>query len=156
MEDISYFLVRKLERDRVKTVSFLTLPNFPCKKPSDSVAYRTALTKYLEGVRHSAIGGSHAPATGRSAKGSPKEASVNKSSASATWWKDVLVRKSTIEECAGENRFEKIMVALSIEVLMRYVKGARDPAVRGNLAVHRDQSLMILPIRSFTHQRRSH
>ncbi|KAL1674679.1 hypothetical protein EV122DRAFT_293300 [Schizophyllum commune] len=124
LEDISYFLVRKLERDRVKT----TLPNYPCKKPSDSVAYRTALTKYLEGVRHSAIGGSHAPATGRSAKGSPKEASINKSSASAAWWKDVLVRKSTIEECAGE-KFEKIMVALSIEVLMRYVKSARDPAI---------------------------
>ncbi|KAL1685098.1 hypothetical protein GGG16DRAFT_129608 [Schizophyllum commune] len=124
MEDISYFLVRKLERDRVKT----TLPNYPCKKPSDNVAYRTALTKYLEGVRHSAIGGSHAPTTSRSAKGSPKEATMSKAGASAAWWKDVLVRKSTIEECAGE-KFEKIMVALSIEVLMRYVKGARDPAI---------------------------
>ena len=94
---------------RMVAVSFLSadiklkaLPNYPCKKPSDSVAYRTALTKYLEGVRHSAIGGSHAPTTSRSTKGSPKEAAMSKAGASAAWWKDVLVRKSTIEECAGE------------------------------------------------------
>ncbi|KAL1741498.1 hypothetical protein HDZ31DRAFT_66871 [Schizophyllum fasciatum] len=124
MEDISHFLVRKLERDRVKSI----LPGYPCKKPSDSVAYRAALAKYLETLRHSAIGGGHSGPAGGTMRKSPKGEIFNRSNSSSTWWKDVLVRKSTLEECSGE-RFERIMVALSTQALMRYVKGASDPAV---------------------------
>ena len=70
----------------------------------------------------------------------------------AWWWKDVLVRKSLLEECAGErlspanpyavtrlltygnDRFERLLLALSTHTLSKASGprsiGAADPAVR--------------------------
>lgn len=74
---------------------------YPCGAPADTTAFRTSLSKYLETLRHIAV--------------YPKTASINTSSRDkskatetatdaldAWWWKDVVVRKSLLEECAGE------------------------------------------------------
>jgi hypothetical protein len=172
---------------------------YPSKRPADTVAFRNAVVKYLEGLRTAALKSpqpakqqaSNAKAAVRSSrtpnsigpshtKGgmvkkpplppkrpvpsarsvsslssiTPKQASTSrsasvgiskpstlhsaskvltgtdetKSSASSNpavqsnitvhgwWWKDVPVRKSLFEECAGP-RFERLILALSIHVL---------------------------------------
>ncbi|KIY46433.1 hypothetical protein FISHEDRAFT_16124, partial [Fistulina hepatica ATCC 64428] len=75
---------------------------YPCVQPSDSISFRTSLTKYLDGVRHYALQGM-------------KEATSNQ--AIAWWWKDVVVRKSLFEECAGV-KFERLLLALSTHAIM--------------------------------------
>ncbi|KAF8269690.1 hypothetical protein EI94DRAFT_924825 [Lactarius quietus] len=52
MEDLCYFLVGKIEpKPRLKSL----FPTYPCSQPSDSVAFRAVLAKYLEGLRNQAI-----------------------------------------------------------------------------------------------------
>ncbi|KAF9480368.1 hypothetical protein BDN70DRAFT_619803 [Pholiota conissans] len=116
MEDVAYFLVGRLEGKGLKTI----LATYPCNQPSESLAFRTSLTKYLENLRHHCI----YPTSSRSAASSttisktkaPSEASEN--SDYAWWWKDVIVRKSLLEECAGD-KFERLLLSLSTHTLMR-------------------------------------
>ncbi|KAF9529598.1 hypothetical protein CPB83DRAFT_893403 [Crepidotus variabilis] len=125
MEDVTYFLVGKMEGKGVKSI----LGSYPCSQPSDSLAFRTSLTRYLEQLRHQSI---------YHAKSSSRQLSKSQELKSPTfWWKDVVVRKSLIEESAGEKfvqayihllappdlgcnfRFEKLLVSLSTHVLMK-------------------------------------
>ncbi|KAI0306038.1 hypothetical protein B0F90DRAFT_1695561 [Multifurca ochricompacta] len=111
MEDLCYFLVGKIEqKPRMKSL----FPTYPCLQPSDSVAFRTVLAKYLEGLRNQVV----RPET---LSRSQRTSSKGKSSESGTtldpwWWKDVVVRKSLLEECTG-NRFERMIIALSTHAL---------------------------------------
>ncbi|PPR05322.1 hypothetical protein CVT24_008041 [Panaeolus cyanescens] len=114
MEDVSYFLVGRLEK--LKDGPKSLFPMYPCCRPSDTVAFRTTLAKYLEQLRHSAI---YPTALGKSTK--QKDRQLPSSSVSAKWWKDVVVRKSLLEECVGE-RFERLMLALSTHTLMKLSK----------------------------------
>ncbi|KAJ7114000.1 hypothetical protein C8R44DRAFT_676439, partial [Mycena epipterygia] len=92
MEDVSYFLVARIEgKDLVRKV----LPTYPCAQPADTSAFRTGLAKILEKLRHQ-----------------PGSKSL------AWWWRDVVVRKSLLEECAGE-RFERLLLALSTHALAK-------------------------------------
>ncbi|KAI0076564.1 hypothetical protein K474DRAFT_1675484 [Panus rudis PR-1116 ss-1] len=81
---------------------------YPCVQPSDAVAFRAALTKYMDGLKNNVI----RPTKSDSGKLTPS------ANATAWWWKNVIVRKSTLEECAGE-RFELLMLALSTHALLR-------------------------------------
>lgn len=77
---------------------------YPCLAPADTTAFRTSLSKYLENLRHSAIypkPGSVNTSSTRD-KGKDKETSNTSEAIEAWWWKDVVVRKSILEECAGE------------------------------------------------------
>ncbi|KAF8875956.1 hypothetical protein CPB84DRAFT_1853108 [Gymnopilus junonius] len=118
MEDVAYFLVSKLEGKNVKTV----LPTYPCGQPSESLAFRTSLSKYLENLRHQCVytSSSHA-------RTPAKSTSRLKSSDSnmAWWWKDVVVRKSLLEECSGD-KFERLILSLSTHALMK-VSGPLSP-----------------------------
>ncbi|KAH9992724.1 hypothetical protein BJV74DRAFT_393505 [Russula compacta] len=104
MEDLCYFLVGKIEpKPRLKSL----FPTYPCSHPSDSVAFRAVLAKYLEGLRNHVV--------------RPETSSKGKSPSAGTppdpwWWKDVVVRKSLLEECTG-NRFERMIIALSTHAL---------------------------------------
>ncbi|KAI0313204.1 hypothetical protein OF83DRAFT_1142519, partial [Amylostereum chailletii] len=120
MEDLCYFLVGKIEGKRaLKTL----LSTYPCSQPSDSTAFRAGLTKYLEGVR-------------------AKATRTDSEDASAGWWwKDVVVRKSTLEECAGE-RFERIIIALSSHALFSCADAA---ALASNDATKALALLVTLP-----------
>lgn len=141
MEDITYFLIGKLEGRGVKSVHILfgwglatvantaalqILATYPCHQPGESLAFRTSLAKYIEGLRHQCI----------FAKGDAAEPA-------AWWWRDVVVRKSLLEECAGEkycilyrvahdfnnfSRFERLILALTTHTLMR-LSHALDPAL---------------------------
>ncbi|KAH9967442.1 hypothetical protein BC827DRAFT_1174206 [Russula dissimulans] len=100
MEELSYFLVGKIEhKPRLKSL----FPTYPCSQPSDSVAFRAVLTKYLEGLRNHVV--------------RPETLSkFQRTSPDPWWWKDVVVRKSLLEECTG-NRFERMIIALSTHAL---------------------------------------
>ena len=111
MEDLCYFLVGKIEsKPRLKSVrihdvvpspyqrtsccklnSFQLFPSYPCSQPSDSVAFRAVLAKYLEALRNQAI--------------RPETLSTSSKGKSPApdpwWWKDVVVRRSLLEECTG-------------------------------------------------------
>jgi hypothetical protein len=79
------------------------LPTYPCLAPADTTAFRTSLAKYLETLRHSAIYPKHGSVNASSSirnKGKDKE--TTSEAIEAWWWKDVVVRKSLLEECAGE------------------------------------------------------
>ena len=209
MEHVVYFLIGKAEgHQRVKVVSCsnsytcfgLDIPvqllsMYPTKKPADTVSFRNAVVKYLEGLRTAALKpqpakqvtdskpsagrsnrpnrpgvngdtikkrplpskgpsvrstsatvsssstsglssmSSKPPSTSRSVSvGTPKTGarssneattSVNTKRAGGStptpvrgwWWKDVPVRKSLLEECTG-TRFERLLIALSIHVLI--------------------------------------
>jgi len=118
MEDLSYFLVGKIEpRSRLKSVSILfplskdhgldlcmesfqLFPTYPCSQPSDSVAFRAVLAKYLESLRNQAV----RPET--LTKSQSGTSSKDKSPAPGVtpdpwWWKDVVVRRSLLDECTG-------------------------------------------------------
>ena len=119
MEDITYFLVWKLEgsKERAKTVSTRSprlsphggplvsrsrdqiLPTYPCLQPSDTTAYRIALAKYLEGLRNAIAHTSRAQTNDPKGK---QRATPAEDEASAWWWKDVVVRKSILDECSGD------------------------------------------------------
>ncbi|KAG5634664.1 hypothetical protein H0H81_001208, partial [Sphagnurus paluster] len=88
---------------------------YPCAAPSDTVAFRTSLSKYLETLRHNLIyPSSSKPVVGASAK--PKRNDAAKDSGLV----DVLVRKSLLEECAGE-RFERFLLSMSTHALLKAV-----------------------------------
>ncbi|EGN95154.1 hypothetical protein SERLA73DRAFT_162709 [Serpula lacrymans var. lacrymans S7.3] len=111
MEDIGYFLVNRIEGhpESIRRI----LPIYPCLLPSDTTAFRTSLAKYLENLRHSSL---------RSNPDSVKKNSTSTVNASeeesAWWWKDVVVRKSLLEECSGE-RFERLLLSLSTHALFK-------------------------------------
>ncbi|KAG6853130.1 hypothetical protein C0991_006653 [Blastosporella zonata] len=125
LEDISYFLVGRLEGTAsAKTI----LTTYPCVAPPDTLAFRTSVSKYLETLRHNSVfPSSSLKATTNTAPGSKlkgKESTKTKapsnpnSNAVAWWWKDVVVRKSLLEECAGE-RFERLLLSLSTHALLK-------------------------------------
>ncbi|KAF9449310.1 hypothetical protein P691DRAFT_703357 [Macrolepiota fuliginosa MF-IS2] len=110
MEDICYFLTGQLE-----TNARNILPTYPCSQPSDSLAFRTSLFKYLEALRHRALFGSSQKSSATTQKTKSGNEAVLRGT--AWWWKDVVVRKSLLEECTGD-RFECLIVAFSTRVLL--------------------------------------
>ncbi|KAJ7483478.1 hypothetical protein FB451DRAFT_1555437 [Mycena latifolia] len=111
MEDVCYFLVARIEgtKELVRKV----LPTYPCPQPADTTAFRTSLAKFLENLRHQSI------FTNDSGKQSrPGGKAMSPVVGAAWWWKDVVVRKSLLEECAGE-RFERLLLALSTHALFK-------------------------------------
>ncbi|KAF5365304.1 hypothetical protein D9758_005459 [Tetrapyrgos nigripes] len=145
MEDICYFLVEKLEGGRAGAKK--VLPTYPCSKPSDSMGFRTSLAKYIDSVRMQALqpsgsssssaavvsGSSNANAKtsgsgkpgiaresrrGVSASVTSNATSAASASVAAYWWKDVIVRKSLLDECTGE-RFLKMILALSTHAVSK-------------------------------------
>ncbi|TFK39587.1 hypothetical protein BDQ12DRAFT_665401 [Crucibulum laeve] len=102
MEDICYFLVGKVEKGRDVA-----------RSPSETVAFRTSLSKYLEALRHQSI---YPASNAKVASGKGKK--VVKDSAIAWWWKDVVVRKSLLEECSGD-KFERLILSVSTHALLK-------------------------------------
>ncbi|KAG6887943.1 hypothetical protein C0995_011457 [Termitomyces sp. Mi166 len=114
LEDICYFLVGRLEGN-AKSI----LPTYPCLVPSDTLAFRTSLSKYLEALRHNAIYPASKHITDAKAKGKSRDRDTEGAKTSGSWWwKDVVVRKSLLEECAGE-RFERLLLSFSTHVLFK-------------------------------------
>ncbi|KAJ6467993.1 hypothetical protein C8R47DRAFT_810656 [Mycena vitilis] len=110
MEDVCYFLVSRIEgKDRVRKV----IPTYPCTQPADTTAFRTSLAKFLETLRHNPT----AP-SGKQARPDSKTSAASDAKSVAWWWKEVVVRKSLLEECAGE-RFERLVLALSTHTLLK-------------------------------------
>ncbi|CDO68363.1 hypothetical protein BN946_scf184815.g10 [Trametes cinnabarina] len=130
MEDICYFLVGKIERDRDRARSIL--PSYPCLQPSDTTAFRIALAKYMEAIRNSVTHTTHAVDRASDPSSShkrpiPRRGGANASS--AWWWKDVVVRKSILDECAGE-RFERLVLAFSSHAVLKNVTRMPDALVQ--------------------------
>ncbi|KAK0189169.1 hypothetical protein F5146DRAFT_1058251 [Armillaria mellea] len=100
MQDIFYFLVGKIERTKSRVQKIL--PSYPCLKPADTTTFRNSLAKYLEYLRHQAIASF--------ADAGTQTANV------AWWWRDVVVRKSLLEQCEGE-KFMRMVVCLSAHAL---------------------------------------
>ncbi|TFK90846.1 hypothetical protein K466DRAFT_484041 [Polyporus arcularius HHB13444] len=117
MEDITHFLVGKIEggKERVKSI----LSTYPCLQPSDTTAYRIALSKYLEAMRNAIVHTTHAGDT-KGKKPTPSD------EASAWWWKDVVVRKSILDECSGD-RFERLILALSSHAILKNTARTSSP-----------------------------
>ncbi|KAH9849860.1 hypothetical protein C2E23DRAFT_736240 [Lenzites betulinus] len=117
-EDISYFLVGKIERskERAKAVNQI-LPTYPCLQPSDTTAFRIALAKYIEAIRNSIVHTTHAGEKPVEQKAKQPTSSA-RDDIPAWWWKDIVVRKSILEECCGE-RFERLILALSSHAILR-------------------------------------
>ncbi|KAM5530821.1 hypothetical protein V8D89_015511 [Ganoderma adspersum] len=113
LEDITYFLVGKLEgtKERAKSI----LPSYPCVQPADTAAYRIALAKYLERLRNAIVHTKHAHAADPKGK---RPASSAEDEVVARWWKDVVVRKSILDECSGD-RFERLILALSSHAVLK-------------------------------------
>ncbi|KAG7444424.1 uncharacterized protein BT62DRAFT_934083 [Guyanagaster necrorhizus] len=99
-QDIFYFLVGKIERTKARVQKIL--PSYPCLKPADTTTFRNSLAKYIENLRHQAIASS--------ADAESPTANV------AWWWRDVVVRKSLLEQCEGE-KFMRMVVCLSTHAL---------------------------------------
>ncbi|KAF9034113.1 hypothetical protein BJ165DRAFT_1534308 [Panaeolus papilionaceus] len=116
MEDISYFLVGRLER--MKDGPKALFPTYPCSRPSDTVAFRTSLAKYLEQLRHGSLYNSASAKSSNLKQTNRKPAPIG---VPAVWWKEVVIRKSLLEECSGE-RFERLILALSTHTLMKLSK----------------------------------
>ncbi|KZT25188.1 hypothetical protein NEOLEDRAFT_1241951 [Neolentinus lepideus HHB14362 ss-1] len=118
MEDICHFLVGKIEGNARSIFSV-----YPCLQPADSTAFRTSLTKYLESVRHRAIdvkpGGSNAVSSAKDTIGKSTDRDYERKL--EWWWKDVMVRKSLLEECSGD-KFERLMLALSTHAFAKMLK----------------------------------
>lgn len=76
------------------------LPTYPCLQPSDTAAFRISLAKYMEALRQNVMHTGHAIGAGPDRKG--KQPATASEDPAAWWWKDVPVRKSTLEECSGE------------------------------------------------------
>ncbi|EDR02692.1 uncharacterized protein LACBIDRAFT_308251 [Laccaria bicolor S238N-H82] len=118
MEGICYFLVGKLEsgRDGAKTATRL----YRCLQPSETVAFRTSLSKYFETLRHHSRYPSLKTSLGASAgKAKAKELRTEAESlTTAWWWRDVVVHKSLPEDCFGE-KFERLLLSVSMHVLLR-------------------------------------
>ncbi|KAJ7036646.1 hypothetical protein C8F04DRAFT_1095223 [Mycena alexandri] len=103
MEDVSYFLITRIEGSKERARKIIS--TYPCVQPAETTAFRTSLAKFLETLRHSSM------SSGRTDSKTP-------AANSAWWWKDVVVRKSLLEECAGE-RFERLILALSTHALLK-------------------------------------
>ncbi|KAJ7262114.1 hypothetical protein C8J57DRAFT_1719665 [Mycena rebaudengoi] len=126
MEDICYFLVGRVEAK--KEAAKKVLPSYPCLQPAETTAFRTSLTKFLENLRHRAIFPDSSAGKTMPPVPAPESA--------AWWWKDVVVRRSLLEECSGE-KFERLLLALSTHALL---KGSRAHVEPNELnAVLRDQ-----------------
>ncbi|KIM38389.1 hypothetical protein M413DRAFT_447859 [Hebeloma cylindrosporum] len=110
MEDVAYFLVRKIEGKGIKAI----LSTYPCAQPSESLAFRTSLTKYLESIRHQSI----YPSSSARSSTNLKPSTNDSSDGMALWWKDVVVRRSLLEECSGE-KFERLLLSLSTHTVMK-------------------------------------
>ncbi|KAJ7619989.1 hypothetical protein DFH06DRAFT_949532, partial [Mycena polygramma] len=54
----------------------------------------------------------------KQARPESKTSAVSGAKSVAWWWKDVVVRKSLLEECAGE-QFERLVLALSTHALLK-------------------------------------
>ncbi|KDQ51080.1 hypothetical protein JAAARDRAFT_41556 [Jaapia argillacea MUCL 33604] len=124
MQDVCYFLVEFIEggRSQAKTI----LPSYPCLQPSDTTAFRLSLSKYIETLRHRSLhSAKQPPQARRPAKG--EESSSEQGI--AWWWKDVIVRKSLLEECSGD-RFERLALALSTHAVWK--AAAASPVDEGN------------------------
>ncbi|KAJ8516888.1 hypothetical protein ONZ45_g5862 [Pleurotus djamor] len=89
MEDVTHFLVSTIVGKKESRI------------PAESTAFRVSLTKYLEGLR-----------TRHRETSKDEETSILMSS----MWKDTLVRKSLLEECAGD-RFEQLILSLSTHAI---------------------------------------
>ncbi|KAJ7748692.1 hypothetical protein B0H16DRAFT_1276242, partial [Mycena metata] len=113
MEDVCYFLITRIEgskeraRARYGLINYV-ISTYPCVQPTETTAFRTSLAKLLETLRHSYMS---------SGRADSKTPTAN----SAWWWKDVMARKSLLEECTGE-RFKRLILALSTHALL---KGSR-------------------------------
>ncbi|KAG5643375.1 hypothetical protein DXG03_001023 [Asterophora parasitica] len=137
LEDVAYFLVGRLE-DRARTI----LATYPCTAPSDTVSFRTSLSKYLETLRHNSIYSTAKPAAGLASSKlrGGKDASKEGESGAAWWWKDVVVRKSLLEECAGE-RFERLLLSVSTHALLKGTSLCR-PVPENTNALLRSQPIL--------------
>lgn len=72
------------------------------------MAFRTSLAKYAEALRHRNIyANTSGPSKGNSNSKEP-------TTRVAWWWKDVVVRKSLLEECSGDRLVVGIPNALTI------------------------------------------
>ncbi|KAJ7773613.1 hypothetical protein DFH07DRAFT_801257 [Mycena maculata] len=111
MEDVCYFLVTRIEG---KELTRKVISTYPCLQPAEITAFRTSLAKFLENLRHTSI----FPSSTHPAKQLRPGTKAISPLAVAWWWKDVVVRKSLLEECAGE-RFERLLLALSTHALMK-------------------------------------
>ncbi|KAL0581774.1 hypothetical protein V5O48_000251 [Marasmius crinis-equi] len=89
MEDICFFLVECCEGTKAGAKKILN--TYPCSKPTDSPVFRASLAKYLENTRHSSL---------RSTTATLK--AFQETDNIKTWWKDAIIRKSLLEECAGD------------------------------------------------------
>ncbi|KAH9004552.1 hypothetical protein EDB86DRAFT_2883979 [Lactarius hatsudake] len=115
MEDLCYFLVGRIEsKPRLRSL----FPTYPCSQPSDSVAFRAVLAKYLESLRNQAIRPETLPKSqSTSSKGKSPAPGVTPD---PWWWKDVLVRRSLLEECTGNRLLPTLPRAhVSLEATIR-------------------------------------
>lgn len=80
------------------TVNTQILPTYPCTQPSDTLAFRNALTKYMETLKQAVL---HPGTAGND---------LSFPTTSAWWWKDVIIRKSLLEECHGERCVVSLVV----------------------------------------------
>ncbi|KAJ7080835.1 hypothetical protein B0H15DRAFT_856433 [Mycena belliarum] len=103
MEDLCYYLVARIEGTKERARK--ALPTYPCLQPADTTAFRTSLAKFLENLRHKSVF-------------STDSGGIKLSANVAWWWKDIVVRKSLLEECSGE-RFERLLLALSTHALFK-------------------------------------
>ncbi|KAJ7857907.1 hypothetical protein B0H13DRAFT_1727355 [Mycena leptocephala] len=110
MEDVCYFLVTRIEDGKRNII-----PTYPCSQPTDTTAFRTSLAKFLENLRHNSI---FSAVPSRKQNSPHSKTPVGGVESFAWWWKDVVVRKSLLEECGGE-RFERLMLALSTHALLK-------------------------------------
>ncbi|KAI0642389.1 hypothetical protein C8Q79DRAFT_1121778 [Trametes meyenii] len=115
MEDISYFLVGKIEHSKERAKSIL--PTHPCLQPSDSTAFRIALSKYIEAIRNGLVYTTRAGEKPPDPKGKQRASPAHEDPI-AWWWKDIVVRKSILDECCGE-RFERLILALSSHAVLK-------------------------------------
>ncbi|KAG6828551.1 hypothetical protein H0H92_007576 [Tricholoma furcatifolium] len=160
LEDIAYFLVAKIE-GTAKGI----LGTYPCHTPSDSLTFRTSLSKYLEALRHACIyptssknqsgarpASTAAPGVKTKAKpNSGKELQTNDSPASLAlgwWWKDVIVRKSLLEECHGD-RFERLLLSLSTHALALSVSKSKRSTINSFEQIEPEAALQIHPTTYF-------
>lgn len=74
---------------------------YPCLQPSDTTTFRISLAKYLETLRHDSIQSARLCNPGSRSDSTVKE-QFKTTGAAAWWWKDVVVRKSLLEECTGD------------------------------------------------------
>ncbi|KAI0630760.1 hypothetical protein C8Q77DRAFT_1135077 [Trametes polyzona] len=117
MEDICYFLVGKIEREKERAKAIL--PTYPCLQPSDTTAFRIALAKYVEAIRNAIVHTTHAGEKPSEQKGKQPASSLHApNEPAAWWWRDVVVRKSILDECCGE-RFERLILALSSHAVLK-------------------------------------